>query len=45
LTLLLVAGEWSASRPRRFITGEIVPGTHCIGGWFGPRVDLIAVEK
>jgi hypothetical protein len=28
LTLVLVGGEWSASRPGRF-----TPSTHWIGGW------------
>jgi hypothetical protein len=32
-------GEWSASRPDRFISG-----TYCICGWVGPRVNLNAVE-
>jgi hypothetical protein len=34
----LDGGEWSASRPRpRFTPGERNPGTHCTGGWVGPR--------
>jgi hypothetical protein len=34
-------GEWSASRPGRFFTpGERTPGTHCTGGWVGPRAGL-----
>jgi hypothetical protein len=40
LTSSLVAGELSASRPGRF-----TPGTHWIGGWVGPRIDLDDVEK
>jgi hypothetical protein len=32
LTSALVRGEWSASRPGRFIPGEIAPDTHWIGG-------------
>jgi hypothetical protein len=40
LTSALVAGEWSASRPVRFIAG-----THCVGGWVGPRAGLNDVEK
>jgi hypothetical protein len=28
-------GEWSASRPE-----ERTPGTHCTGGWVGPRAGL-----
>jgi hypothetical protein len=33
-------GEWSASRPCRFI-----PGTHWIGGWVGPRAGLEDLKK
>jgi hypothetical protein len=40
LTLALVGGEWSASRPCRF-----TPGTHWIGGWVDPRATLNDVEK
>jgi hypothetical protein len=36
--------DWSASRPGCFVSGEIAPGTHCIGGWVGPRAGLDAVE-
>jgi hypothetical protein len=32
--------EVSASRPCLFI-----PGTHCLGGWVGPGVDLDVTEK
>jgi hypothetical protein len=32
LTLALDGGEWSPSRPGRFI-----PGTNWIGSWVGPR--------
>jgi hypothetical protein len=39
-TLALDGGEWSASRPGRFTPGEIVSGTHWIGGWVGPRTGL-----
>jgi hypothetical protein len=35
LTSALDRGEWSDSRPCCFN-----PGTHCIGGWMGPRFDL-----
>jgi hypothetical protein len=38
-------GEWSASRPGRFIPGERAPGNHWIGDWVGPEVDLDAMEK
>jgi hypothetical protein len=36
----LVGGEWTASREGRFTAGERPPGTHCIGGWVGPRAGL-----
>jgi hypothetical protein len=45
LTSALVGGEWSASRPGRFTSGEIAPGTHWIGGWLGSREGLNDVEK
>jgi hypothetical protein len=45
LTSELVGGEWSASRPGRFIPGEIARSTYWIGSWVGPRVGLDAVEK
>jgi hypothetical protein len=38
-------GEWSASRPVRFTSGERVTGTHWIGGWVGPRAGLDAEAK
>jgi hypothetical protein len=41
----LDGGQWSVSRPSRFTPGEIALGTHCIGGWVGPRAGLEAVEK
>jgi hypothetical protein len=37
--------EWSASRPCRFTSGEIDPGTYCVGGWVGPRAVLDVMEK
>jgi hypothetical protein len=43
--ICLHAGEWSASRPGRFTSRERAPGTHCIGGWVGPRAVLDAVGK
>jgi hypothetical protein len=36
-------GEWSGSRPGRFTPRERTPGTHCIGGWEGPRAGPGAV--
>jgi hypothetical protein len=44
-TSALVRGEWSASRPVRLTPGERVPGTHCTGGWVGPRAGLDDVDK
>jgi len=38
-------GEWSVSRPGRFIPMERAPGIHWIGGWVGPVVVLDAVMK
>jgi hypothetical protein len=45
LTLALVGGEWSASRPGRFTPEERVSGTHWIRGWVGPRAGLGNMEK
>jgi hypothetical protein len=45
LTSALDGGEWSASRPGRFIPKERTPGTRWIGGWVGPRAVLDAVMK
>jgi hypothetical protein len=45
LTSALAGGEWSASRPGRYIPGERAPGTHRIGGWVDPRAGLDDVEK
>jgi hypothetical protein len=45
LTSALVGGDWSASRPGRFTSGERGPGTHWIGGWVGPRAGLDDMEK
>jgi hypothetical protein len=42
LTLALVGGEWSASRPCRYTSGEWAPGTI---GLVGPRAGLDNVEK
>jgi hypothetical protein len=40
-TSALDGGEWLASRPGRALPpGERTPGTHCTGGWVGPRVGL-----
>jgi hypothetical protein len=40
LTLALVEGEQSASRPGRFTPEERAPGIHWIGGWANPRAGL-----
>jgi hypothetical protein len=45
LTSSLVGGEWSASRPGRFIPGERARVTHCVEGWVGPRAGVDNVEK
>jgi hypothetical protein len=45
LATALDKGEWSASRPGRFIPRERAPLTHWIGGWVGPRAVLDAVVK
>jgi hypothetical protein len=43
LTSALDGGEWSVSRPVRFISGERFPGNHWIWDWVGPRAGLDAV--
>jgi hypothetical protein len=45
LSSTLDGGEWQASRPSRFIPGEIAPGIHWPGGWLCPKAGLGAVEK
>jgi hypothetical protein len=37
LNLALDGGEWSATRPGRFIPKKRAPCTYWIGGWVGPR--------
>jgi hypothetical protein len=37
LTSALHEGEWSASRPGRFTSGERAPGSHWIGGKLAPE--------
>jgi hypothetical protein len=39
----LDGGGWSAPRPGRFTPGRL--GTHCIGGWVGPRAGLDGCGK
>jgi hypothetical protein len=45
LTSAVDGNEWSASRPGPFTAREIVPGTHWIGGWVGPRAGVDTVVK
>jgi hypothetical protein len=45
LTSALRGGECSASRPDRFTSKEIGPGTQWIGGWVVPRTGLYTVKK
>jgi hypothetical protein len=45
LTSALYGGEWSVSRSGRFTPMEGDSGTHCIGGWVGPRAVLHSVVK
>jgi len=42
---LLGGGEWSASCPGHFRTGEITPGIHRIGAWVGPRTSLDTLNQ
>jgi hypothetical protein len=44
-TSALDGGEWSASRTGRFTPGERTPGTHCTGGWVGPRAVLDTEDR
>jgi hypothetical protein len=44
LTSALDRGEWLASCPSRFTPRERAHGTHCIGGWVGPRSGRDPVE-
>jgi hypothetical protein len=45
LTLGLVGGEWSASRPGHVNPGERVLKTHWIGVLVGPRTSLDDAER
>jgi hypothetical protein len=38
-------GDWLASRPGRFTSGERAAGTHYIEGCLGPRTGLDDVER
>jgi hypothetical protein len=44
-TSALAGGEWSASGPGRFTSGERVPDTHRIGGFVDLRTCLDDVKK
>jgi hypothetical protein len=45
-TSALDGGEWSASRPGRALPPEKgPPGTHCTGGWVGPRAGLDTEDR
>jgi hypothetical protein len=45
-TSALDGGEWPVSRPgRAFTPGERTPGTHCTGGWVGPRDGLDTQDR
>jgi hypothetical protein len=40
-----VEGEWSISRPGRFIPGQRALRSRCIRGWVGLRTGLNDIEK
>jgi hypothetical protein len=42
---VLVGGEWSVSRPDRFIPDKELPVTSHAGGWVGPRAGLDDARK
>jgi hypothetical protein len=45
-TSALGGGEWSASRTGRALPPrERTPGTHCTGGWVGPRAGLDTEDR
>jgi hypothetical protein len=44
LTSALDGGEWPASRPGSFTTGERTPGTYSTGGCVNPRASLDTVK-
>jgi hypothetical protein len=41
----ITGAEWSASRLGLCTLRDIAPGTHWIGGWFGPRTGLDNLER
>jgi len=42
---LLVGGEWSATCPGHFATGEITADIHRAGTWVGTRTSVDALKK
>jgi hypothetical protein len=45
LTSAPYGGQWLASCPGRFITGERASVTHWIGDWMGRRADVDVVVE
>jgi hypothetical protein len=45
VTSALVGGEWSASGPWRFTSGEKIPSGFWPVGWVSPRADLNDMEE
>jgi hypothetical protein len=45
LTSILDGGEWSASRPDRFVSEERARSIHWKGGWIRPRASLVIMEN
>jgi hypothetical protein len=41
----LIGGEWSASRPGCFTSGDRAPSTYCLGGRVGPRTSMDNVKR
>jgi hypothetical protein len=45
LNLSSNGGKWIAFHSYPFTAWEILPGTHWVGGWVGPRAGLDVMEK
>ena len=45
LTSALDGGGWLTPCPEHFTPGEKRPGTHCTGGWVGPKAGLNGCGK
>jgi hypothetical protein len=45
ITLVLVGGEWSVSRPCRFTPGKESPVPIVKGGWVGPRIGVLTLQE